>query len=186
MLKHDRTKARHRAFPKVTNVEHDGTDANAHRTNLARSAARLKAVQALYQMAISGGSAEKIINQFAESEADARVDDAPIAEADTVLFADLVRGTLANMAQVDEMLSACLDDAWPAERMEILLRAILRCGAYELFSQPSVPARVVISEYVRVTDAFFDGKEPSLVNAVLDRLARVLRPEELTEKGGRQ
>ena len=83
------------------------------------------------------------------------------------------------MTEVDEMLAACLDDTWPAARMEILLRAILRCGAYELFSQPSLPARVVISEYIRVADAFFDGKEPSLVNAVLDRLAKVLRPEEL-------
>lgn len=168
----------------MTNLEHDA----AQQTHLSRSVARLSAVQALYQLAISGGTTEDIIGQFGESDADGRSDDGdgePIAKADSSLFADLVRGTCAKMAEIDEMVSSCLDDAWPVERMEILLRAILRCGAYELFSQPSVPARVVISEYVRVTDAFFEGKEPALVNAVLDKLARVLRPEELAEEGNR-
>ncbi len=172
----------------MTNVDQEGTGASAHRTNVARSAARLNAVQALYQMAISGGTVEAIINQFVSGGPNSQIDDddGPIADADNALFADLVRGAHDNMAQVDEMLSACLDDAWPAERMEVLLRAVLRCGTYEMFSQSAVPARVVISEYVRVADAFFDGKEPSLVNAVLDRLARVLRPDELAEDGSRQ
>jgi N utilization substance protein B len=172
----------------VTNIDPGGAGANTQRTNVARSAARLNAVQALYQMAISGGTAEAIIRQFASTGPNGRIDedDGPIAEADNVLFADLVRGTRGKLAEVDEMLLACLDEAWPADRMEILLRAVLRCGAYELLSQPAVPARVVISEYVRVADAFFDGKEPSLVNAVLDRLARVLRPEELAQPGNRQ
>ncbi len=140
-------------------------------------------------MAISGGTAETIIHQFATAESSDQADDdgdGPIAAADKALFADLVRGTAAHLAQVDEMLSACLDEAWPTERMEVLLRAVLRCGAYEMYSQSSVPARVVISEYVRVADAFFDGKEPSLVNAVLDRLGRVLRPDELAQESGRQ
>lgn len=165
----------------MTDVDQDVASTDGQRTNVARSAARLNAVQALYQMAISGGTAEGIIGQFDATGPKGRADDddEPVAEADKVLFAELVRGTGDKIAEVDEMLSACLDDAWPVERMEILLRAILRCGAYELFSQPGVPARVVISEYIRVADAFFEGKEPSLVNAVLDRLARVLRPEEL-------
>jgi len=168
----------------VTDIGQDATNTHARQTNVARSAARLNAVQALYQMAISGGTAEDIISQFAAAGPEDRADDddETVAEADKVLFAELVQGTRDKMTEVDEMLSACLDDAWPAERMEILLRAILRCGAYELFSRPSVPARVVISEYIRVADAFFEGKEPSLVNAVLDRLARVLRPEELAEE----
>jgi N utilization substance protein B len=171
----------------VTNVDHDSTGTSARIANVARSAARLNAVQALYQMAISGGTAETIIRQFAAAGPSGRIDgDEPIAEADTALFALLVRGTRGSLAEVDEMLSACLDDAWPAERMEVLLRAILRCGAYELSSQPAVPARVVISEYVRVADAFFASKEPALVNAVLDRLGRVLRPEELAAEGSRQ
>jgi N utilization substance protein B len=165
----------------VTNANHEAAGAGGQPANLARSAARLNAVQALYQMAISGGTAEAIIGQFTAAGPQGRADDGdePVAEADRSLFADLVQGTHDKMTDIDEMLSGCLDDAWPVERIEILLRAILRCGAYELFSQPAVPARVVISEYIRVTDAFFEGKEPSLVNAVLDRLARVLRPEEL-------
>jgi N utilization substance protein B len=139
-------------------------------------------------MAMSGGTVDSIIAQFAASgdNGSGEENDEPIAEADKTLFADLVRGTHGKMTEIDEMLAACLDEAWPVERMEILLRAILRCGAYEMFSQSAVPARVVISEYIRVADAFFDGKEPSLVNAVLDRLARVLRPEELAEEDGRQ
>jgi len=165
----------------VTDVDQDAASTHAQQANVARSAARLNAVQALYQMAISGGTAEAVIGQFAATGPKGRIDDddEPVAEADKALFAALVRGTRGKLAEVDEMLAACLDEAWPPERMEILLRAILRCGAYELFSQPSVPARVVISEYIRVADAFFEGKEPSLVNAVLDRLAKVLRPEEL-------
>ena len=171
----------------MMNVDPDGTGDIAPQANVARSVARLNAVQALYQMAISGGTADSVIREFA-IEPNGRIDedDEPIAEADKTLFAELVRGTRDKMAEVDKMLSACLDDGWPANRMEILLRTILRCGAFELYSQPSVPARVVISEYVRVTDAFFEGKEPALVNAILDRLARVLRPEELTEQGSRR
>ena len=168
----------------MTGTDQNFVDTDAKPANVARSAARLNAVQALYQMSISGGTAEAIIGQFAATGPTGRADDGdePVADADAVLFAELVRGTHGKLSDVDDMLSACLDDAWPAERIEILLRAILRCGAYELSSQPSVPARVVISEYIRVADAFFEGKEPSLVNAVLDRLARLLRPEELAEE----
>lgn len=184
MPEHDRFEACFRAFSAVTDSDSKVADAAVKQTNVARSAARLNAVQALYQMAISGGAADSIIGQFAAAGPKGRADDddEPVAEADQVLFAELVRGTHAKISQVDDMLAACLDDSWPAERMEILLRAILRCGAYELFSRPDVPARVVISEYIRVADAFFEGKEPSLVNAVLDRLARVLRPDELAER----
>ena len=167
----------------MTSEGNDTASTRAQQANLARSVARLTAVQALYQLAISGGATESTIGQFVAPGPTRRADDdeEPIGEADKVLFAELVRGTQEKLAEIDEMLSACLDDAWPIERMEILLRAILRCGAHEMFSQPTVPARVVISEYVRVADAFFEGKEPSLVNAVLDNLARALRPEELAQ-----
>ncbi len=187
MLEHDRIEADLWAVPAVSGVAQDPIGANAQQANVARSVARLTAVQALYQLAISGGTTEGIIGQFSAVGPNGRADDGdePIAEADNALFAQLVRGTRGRMAEVDEMLSSCLDDTWPVERMEVLLRAILRCGVYELLSQPSVPARVVISEYVRVADAFFEGKEPALVNAILDKLARVLRPEELNEEDSR-
>lgn len=172
----------------MNNLEQDAPSANLRQSNVSRSVARLTAVQALYQLAMSGGTTEEIINQFAAVEPNGRADDDddPMAEADIALFAELVRGTSAKMAQVDEMVSSCLDDTWPVERMEVLLRAILRCGAFEMFSRSAVPARVVISEYVRVADAFFEGKEPALVNAVLDKLARVLRPEDLAKEESHQ
>ncbi len=168
----------------MTGTDKDFVDTDNKSAKVALSAARLNAVQALYQMSVSGGTTEGVIGQFVAAGPAGWVDDGdePVAEADATLFAELVRGTSDKTTEVDDMLSACLDEAWPAERMEILLRAILRCGAYELFSQPGAPARVVISEYIRVAYAFFGGKEPSLVNGVLDRLARVLRPEELTEE----
>ncbi len=168
----------------MSNPAQNGAVAN----NVARSVARLNAVQALYQLAMSGGTPETIIGQFGASENDSQAEEGegPMAEADADLFAELVGGTNGNMTKIDEMVASCLDESWPVERMEVLLRAILRCGAYEMFSRSTVPPRVVISEYVRVTDAFFEGKEPALVNAVLDKLARVLRPEELTTEDSRQ
>ena len=77
------------------------------------------------------------------------------------------------------MIARALTQEWPIERLEAILRAILRAGAYELLARIDVPARVVISEYLEVAHAFFSGKEPSLVNGVLDRLGRLLRETEL-------
>ena len=153
-------------------------------TKLARRAARLSAVQALYQMEIAGSSEEATIRQFTTGPARGQLDDGEIAiaDADRVLFTELVRGTREKLAHLDTMIAEGLDDVWPLDRMEVLLRAILRCATYELLSVPATPARVVISEYVRVTDAFFDGKEPALVNGLLDRLARMVRPDEFSSE----
>lgn len=168
--------------------EQDASETTTPVSKVARSVARLNAVQALYQLAMSGGTVDAIVGQFATTTSGAQTEegDEPMADGDAALFAELVRGTNGKLDDVDRMVSSCLDEAWPVERMEVLLRAILRCGAFEMFSRSSVPARVVISEYVRVTDAFFEGKEPALVNAVLDKLARVLRPEELATDNSRQ
>ncbi|MCH7796366.1 MAG: N utilization substance protein B, partial [Proteobacteria bacterium] len=85
--------------------------------------------------------------------------------------------TVAERDALDDMLAAVLDENWPVERLEILLRIVMRAGAFELSRRPEVPARVVVAEYVDLAGAFFGGKEPGLVNGVLDRLARALRPE---------
>tara|TARA_R110002110_G_scaffold414147_2_gene643323 strand:+ start:44525 stop:45172 length:648 start_codon:yes stop_codon:yes gene_type:complete len=152
----------------------------------ARGAARLLAVQALYQMDIRGGTAESTIMEFIEhrteapASADSDEDLAGPRDADKALFADLVNGVARGRADLNAALDGCLDGANTMERLEPLLRAILGAGAYELRSRDDIPARVAISEYVRLTDAFFEGKEPGLVNAVLDRLARVVRNEETT------
>lgn len=150
----------------------------------ARGAARLLAVQALYQMDIRGGTAESTIMEFIQHRTEPRVSDdgeddgAGPRDADKALFADLVNGVARDRTDLDAALDGCLDGANTMARLEPLLRAILGAGAYELRSRDDIPARVAISEYVRLTDAFFEGKEPGLVNAVLDRLARVIRNDE--------
>lgn len=154
----------------------------------ARGAARLMAVQALYQMDIRGGTAEATVMEFIEHRTEASVsvdsdeDLAGPRDADKALFADLVNGVARDRTDLNVALDGCLDGANTMERLEPLLRAILGAGAYELRSRDDIPARVAISEYVRLTDAFFEGKEPGLVNAVLDRLARVVRIEETTRR----
>jgi N utilization substance protein B len=99
------------------------------------------------------------------------------AAVDEGLFAELVEGTAARREDIDRGISSALTPDWPLERLEIILRAILRAGVYELLARPQVPAPVIISEYLDIAHAFFAGKEPGLVNGVLDRLARTLRPE---------
>jgi N utilization substance protein B len=89
----------------------------------------------------------------------------------------------AERDALDDMLSAVLDEDWPVERLETLLRIVMRAGVYELSRRPEVPARVVITEYVDLAGAFFGGKEPGLVNGVLDRLARELHPEAFDAQG---
>ncbi|MGB0573066.1 MAG: transcription antitermination factor NusB [Alphaproteobacteria bacterium] len=154
----------------------------------ARGAARLLAVQALYQMDIRGGTAESTVLEFIQhrtdlpASADGDEEVAGPRDADKVLFADLVQGVARDRIDLNAALDGCLDGANTMERLEPLLRAILGAGAYELRSRDDIPARVAISEYVRLTDAFFEGKELGLVNAVLDRLARVVRSDETTQK----
>lgn len=147
----------------------------------ARGAARLLAIQALYQMDLRGGTADATVMEFIQHRTETPDDDEEAADprgADKALFADLVRGVVRDRTEIDAALDGCLDGGSTMGRLEPLLRAILGAGAYELRSRTDIPARVSISEYVHLTDAFFDGKEPGLVNAVLDRLAKVLRDGE--------
>ncbi len=144
-----------------------------------RSVARLAAVQALYQIEISAADPDDVVDEIVRRRPDG--DDAaglPMAP-DHDLFADLVRGTCARRAEVDPLIAGALDENWTLDRLELILRAVLRCGAFELLSRLEVPAAVVIDEYVEVAGAFFERGEPGLVNGVLDRLARDLRPTEL-------
>lgn len=149
-----------------------------------RRNARLAAVQALYQIELSETPAdaperiERVIRDFARYRLDQDVEGERIGEADEELFADIVRGATARRAEIDAVVARGLSSEWPIERLEAILRAILRAGGYELLARPDVPARVVISEYLEVAHAFFGGKEPALVNGVLDRVARQLRETE--------
>jgi transcription antitermination protein NusB len=149
-----------------------------------RSAARLAAVQALYQIDLGGAAPEAVIAEFRVHRFGREIDGENYGDADTALFAEIVTGVVARQAELDRALSGALTPDWPLERLETVLRAILRAGAFELLALAEVPARVVISEYLDIAHAFFAGKEPGLVNGVLDHIAHRLRPGDLEEGGG--
>jgi len=149
-----------------------------------RRAARLSAVQALYQMNLSQVDVETLIGEFVGHRLGREIDGQSYGQPDPVLFADLVRGVAAAGDDLDNMIAAVLDEDWTVERLETILRAVLRAGAYELSSRPDVPPRVTISEYVDLADAFLGAKQAALVNGVLDRIARALRPDELEAPHG--
>jgi len=153
-----------------------GSDGTAPRQSAGRrrSAARLAGVQALYQIEMAGAPIETVIGEFLRDG----IDPDHRRAFDEALFADVVRGTSQRRAEIDRGIGEALTPEWPLERLEAVLRAILRAGTYELTARIDVPAPVVISEYLDIAHAFFAGKEPGLVNGVLDRLARSLRPEE--------
>ena len=148
-----------------------------------RSTARLAAVQALYQIEMTGAATETVIGEFLDHRLKEEVDGVRLEGADRRMLRDLIAGVALEATALDDMLSAVLEEDWPVERLETLLRLVLRAGAYELSERPDVPPRVVITEYVDLADAFFGGKETGLVNGVLDRLARSLRPEAFAAAG---
>ena len=148
----------------------------------ARSVARLGAVQALYQIEMTGGDPAAVIEEFLEHRLDESQDGIVLGTADRELFRTLVEGVTAERGDLDDMLAAVLAEGWPVERLETILRAILRCGTYEIGYCTDVPPKVSITEYVKLTESFFEGKEPGMANAVLDNLAHSLRPEDLEKK----
>jgi transcription antitermination protein NusB len=145
----------------------------------ANSAARLAAVQALYQMSMTGHGADAVVREFRLHRLGQQIDEPTAAAADPAMFAELVRGVAENSDELDDMLAAVLSEDLDIDRLETVLKIVLRAGAFELSARLDVPARVAINEYVDVADAFYARKETALVNAVLDRLARSLRPDEL-------
>ena len=140
-----------------------------------RRAARLAAVQALYQIELNDGDAEDVILEIITHRSGATLEDEDTLETDVNHFADLVRGASRQRVQIDTMLSEALAVGWRLERLEAVLGAILRCAVYELLMRPDIPAKVTITEYVNVTQTFFSGKQSSFANAVLDRIAHNLR-----------
>lgn len=144
---------------------------------LGRSAARLACVQALYEIDVSGASSDPVLREFLMDRWKNAGNGSAVAEPDEVFLTDLVQGVCTELPRLDPHISAALAE-WSLERLEILLRAILRAGAFELSERPDIPSRVIINEYVDVAHAFFAGKETALVNAVLDRLSRVLRAQQ--------
>ncbi len=149
-----------------------------------RGAARLAAVQALYEMDIAGAKADPVLVEFMQSRWKSAAEDGDAPPPDVSFLGDLVRGVEGRRGEVDAMIVDALSENWPMDRLEAVLKAILRAGAYELLALDDVPARVVINEYVDLAHAFFVGKEAGLVNGVLDHLARSLRSAEMGEGEG--
>jgi len=142
------------------------------------SAARLLAVQALYQRALSQQSSEEVVREFLQHRVEEEVEGLKHGAVNRDLLRELVEGVAREEGTLDDMIAAVLDEDWTLERLEILLHMLLRAATFELSDRLEVPARVVISEYVDLANAFYDGRETAFVNGLLDRLAHVLRAEE--------
>jgi len=143
-----------------------------------RGAARLAAVQALYQMDLAGSGLNDIMAEFEGHWLGGEVDGVKFLPAEAAYFRDIVGGFVAAQSRLDPQIDAALVRGWPLERIDTVLRAVLRAAAYELDHRKDVPARVVVSEYVDVANAFVGATETGMVNAVLDQLARQLRAAE--------
>ena len=143
-----------------------------------RGAARLAAVQALYQMDLAGTGLNEILTEFEGHWLGGEVEGAQYRPAEAAYFRDIVGGVVREQTRLDPQIDAALARGWPLRRIEAILRAVLRAGAYELACRSDVPARVVMSEYVDVAAAFVDEEETGMVNAVLDQLAHQLRAAE--------
>ena len=143
-----------------------------------RSAARLAAVQALYQMDIVATPLPNILAEFENHWIGQQVEGDQYRKAEAAFFRDIVTGIVREQRAIDPLVDDVLSENWPLKRVEAILRAVLRAGAYELSHRPDVPARVVINEYVDVAAAFLDQEETGMVNAVLDKLARRTRAAE--------
>jgi len=154
-----------------------------HKANR-RGAARLAAVQALYQMDIAATPLNDILAEFESHWLGREVDGSEYLPAEAAFFREIVAGFLREQRRLDPVIDTALAGGWPLKRIEALLRAVLRAGAFELDQRRDVPARVVISEYVGVANAFLDGEETGMVNAVLDLLARQLRSAEFDQAAG--
>ena len=153
-----------------------------------RSIARLAAIQALYQMEVSGVGVEAVIREFTDHrfdrniEGDSEGEGATLAAADEAFFADLVRGVVGHQREIDAAVVKRLAANWRLERLDATVRAILRSGVFELSHRPDVPTEVAIDEYVALARTFFPDREPAFVNGALDKLARRLRPAEFEQR----
>jgi N utilization substance protein B len=144
-----------------------------------RARARLAAVPALYQIDLTSGDPATVIGEFRQHRIDGEG-----GKADGEFFAAIVAGVGARGEEIDAKLAPLLAEGWAMPRLETVLRAILRAGAFELLARGDVPARVVIDEYVNVARAFFSDREPGVVNGILDRLARSVRADEFEGQPG--
>jgi N utilization substance protein B len=148
-----------------------------------RSAARLAAVQALYQMDMTGIDLNQVIAEFETHRLGQEVEGCQFGAVEAGFFRDLVEGVVRDQLTIDPLIDKQLAEGWRLTRVDSILRAILRAGAYEILMRSDVPARVVISEYVDIAHAFFAEEEPKVVNGILDRIGHKARPHEFASEG---
>ena len=140
-----------------------------------RSAARLAAVQALYQMDMEKTPLARLLDEFHQHRLGEIIDDVELAEAEVEFFDDIVRGVDARRQEIDDLLAGYLAQGWSLTRLDRTTLQILRCGTYELMARPDVPTGAAIGEYIDVAKAFFEDREAKFVNGVLDRVGKAVR-----------
>ena len=140
-----------------------------------RGAARLAAVQALYQMDVGGSGALEVVAEYETHRLGQEVDGDTYLKADPGWFRSIVAGVVRDQKKLDPMIAAALQDDWALSRIDSTVRAILRAGVFELIERKDVPVAVIVTEYVEIAHAFFSDEEPKLVNAILDRVAKQVR-----------
>ena len=143
--------------------------------SLSRSAARLAAVQALYQHQMEGTAKAKLLDEFHQHRLGRAIEEEQYAEADVDFFDDVVAGVLSRRDEIDALLAGRLAQGWSLARLDRTMLQILRAGAYELLARPDVPVGTVIGEYLDVAHAFFEEREAKFVNGVLDAVAKAVR-----------
>ncbi len=143
--------------------------------SLPRSAARLAAVQALYQYAMEATPLAALLHEFHQHRLGAEIEDVQYAEAEVAFFDDLVTGVIARYEEIDALIEARLASGWTIQRLDRTMLQLLRAAGYELLARADVPKATVISEYIDVAHAFFDGSEAKFVNGILDSIAKELR-----------
>ncbi|MEM0921993.1 MAG: transcription antitermination factor NusB [Pseudomonadota bacterium] len=151
---------------------------------LARSAARLAAVQALYQIELTGADWRTVRREFEDYRIGAEIEGETYREADLGHFRGILEGVIAEQRSIDQLTDRALVDRWPLGRVDPTMRAIFRAAGHELAARQDIPPKVIIGEYIDVTKAFFEkGRESQFVNAVLDHMAREARPGTMPDRG---
>ncbi|QLC25337.1 transcription antitermination factor NusB [Parasphingopyxis algicola] len=140
-----------------------------------RSAARLAAVQALYQQDMEGTPLARLLKEFHDHRLGAVIEDVEFAEAEIDFFDDIVAGVDARRAEIDTLIEGKLAEGWSLERLDRPQKQILRAGTYELLDRADVPVATIIGEYVDVADAFYEKREKGFVNGLLDAIAKDVR-----------
>ena len=140
-----------------------------------RGAARLAAVQALYQMDVGGSGVLEVVAEYEAFRLGQEVDGETYLKADAAWFRSIVSGVVRDQTKIDPLIKSSLQDDWALSRLDSTVRAILRAGTFEIIERKDVPVPVIVTEYVEIARAFFEEDEPKLVNAVLDRIAKQIR-----------